>query len=114
MNQRNYFLLLITQSQRASSEITSFQAEEKISSHGVKLKHRTHCDKMSSQLEEKKVLKSELDNSREDSSMESLKHSAPDKASKSIDSKSLTGTHAACTVKKDNPVLALFLFFYFV
>lgn len=35
VNQRNYFLLLITQSQRASNEITSFQANEKISSHGV-------------------------------------------------------------------------------
>ena len=66
---------------------------------------------MSSKSEERRVLKRELGNSTEDRSMESLKHSAPDKASRSIDSKSLTGTCSACTVRKDSPVLAPFPFF---
>lgn len=66
---------------------------------------------MSSKSEERKVLKRELVSSMEDRSVESLKHSAPDKASRSIDSKSLTGIHSACAVKKDNPVLALFPLF---
>lgn len=67
---------------------------------------------MPSNLEERRVLKRELGNSTEDRSMESLKHSVPDKASRCIGSKSLTGTHSACTVRKDNLVLALFPFFY--
>ena len=66
---------------------------------------------MSSKLSERRVLKGELGNSIKDRSMETLKHTAPDKAPRSIDSKSLTGTHPACMVRKDNPALAPFPFF---
>lgn len=61
---------------------------------------------MPSKPEDIRVLRGELGNSTEDRSMENLKHSAPDKASRSIDSKSLTGTRSPCTERKDNPVLA--------
>lgn len=63
---------------------------------------------MPSKSEKRRILKEELGNSTEDRSMENLKHSAPDKASTCILSKSLTGTHSVCTVRKDNLTLALF------
>lgn len=64
---------------------------------------------------EKTGLKNELSSSTEDRPMENLKHSAPDKASRSTVSKSLlTGTFSELMVSKSDPVLASFPFFLFL